>query len=135
MKIQDYLHYYIGQEIYWHLHDGGTEILTAEVYNTICYDGLYKEMQLLLRPLLDMQVHEARELIEIGYSGYSDILINETHEYGIRFKVEYNNKGRYWDKQENYRDLNALQFHYLLSKGFDIFNLIPEGLAIDKTKS
>jgi hypothetical protein len=29
--------------------------------------------------------------------------------------------------------LNAAQFHYLLSKGFDLFGLIPAGLAIDAT--
>jgi hypothetical protein len=28
----------------------------------------------------------------------------------------------------------AEQFQYLLSKSFDLFNLIPEGLAIEKTK-
>lgn len=38
-------------------------------------------------------------------------------------------------EKSSYRDIKEMcqpwELHYLLSKGFDIFNLIPEGLAID----
>ena len=128
-KIEDYLHYYIGCFAIYAGH-GKEEIITitgintaTENYSPKIYfdfyehdgsdsDGIYWLKKLILRPLSSMTEDEFNELEkQIGFS--DDTIFDE-------------NTWRYFDGT-----LLPEQFHYLLSKGFDLFGLIESGLAID----
>ena len=129
---------------------GKTEVADwfAEVYP--------EEIQLLLRPLSDMTEDEARELFvvkdqhqKIDFK-WTRITLEKypTSKFETAMKFEpgwrVNAAYRYPDdpngKERGMIGTLSLgifspsQFTLLLSKGFDLFNLIPEGLAIDRTK-
>lgn len=70
------------------------------------------EIKLLLRPLSSMTADELKECnIEMGQI----LLAQFPKDGGLKFFA-------------------PKQFQHLLSKGFDLFSLIPEGKAIDSTK-
>lgn len=75
------------------------------------------ECVLVLRPLSDMTEDELQECGNMIYDFSNDPELNN-------FK---------WKDFEI--GLAPEQFVYLLSKGFDLFGLIPSGLAIDNTKN
>lgn len=151
--IKDYLHFYLPAGIgvyvfpdesitngfldrYKQLYPSGeyAPVLTSKNYNHFLKSG-YKPV---LRPLSDMTEEEAREVVllrsPIGSVKDSDsIVIVESMADGKRIKWHFAgvpNIPRFVNTDE----LNPRQFILLLSKGFDLFNLITEGLAIDKTK-
>jgi hypothetical protein len=115
-KIEDYLHLYIGQKC---LVDGthgrlnsvssidGTAIVTFGI-NGPEQDNTFfiDDVQLILRPLADMKEEEFKEL-----------LWNPAYIHSARI--------------ESY---TPKEFLYLLKQGLDLFELIPNNLAIDKTK-
>ena len=118
--IKDYLHLYLGCEI---LTGTGNvtliavqkEVIPCTNFRIIVLNGNVvhevsgRDFKPLLRPLSDMTEDEDDKIDSLMPSPSYRDNINEN----------------YW---------NVKQFLYLLSKGFDLFNLIPEGLAIDKTK-
>lgn len=114
--IKDYLNLYLGCEVYAPaaydkevfldgvFKDGFW--LNSEFYQ---YDGATaKSLQLILRPLSDMTEEEHQHMMKLHFEADSKLLpwFSDTYFECVR---------------------------YLLSKHFDLFNLIPEGLAIDKT--
>jgi len=118
--IKDYLPYYIGQEVVYLSNGEGilSEISIDSTYGMLCSVKLkggknqhlqttVDKIKLRLRPLSDMTEEE------------SDIVLS------------------YDDDNNEFPDSitnAAAAFHYLLKQGFDLFGLIPDGLAIDKTK-
>ena len=72
------------------------------------YDG--DRFKLILRPLSDTTEEERKEIANI----------KNLTAIGVKGTVTRN-------------ELNAMVTVYLLKQGFDLFNLITEGLAIDKT--
>lgn len=110
-KISDYLHLYLGAEIYYpetkeistscwtHILDLATSKKRGEEWNP--------SFILVLRSLSDM-TEEDYAFINDGYNNS-----NKHSRYG----------SYYWESE---------QTRYLLSKHFDLFDLIPSGLAIDK---
>jgi hypothetical protein len=100
-----------------------------------------QQIKLLLRPLSDLTEKEAIELIALKfdhYKHYEGIRIegeSETEAGAIYFtgvtETHYNRV----PCTQYFSCLNAEQYKYLLSEHhhFDLFGLIPNGLAIDNT--
>lgn len=115
MTTQDYLHLYIGQECKTIYGDIGTlvwynflETSVAVNVGLMGYDYLFldgSQITLILRPLSDMTEDEEAKWIEIMV---------------LR-------------RRKSIQGTEAERTAYLLSSGFDLFNLIESGLAIDKT--
>lgn len=111
-KVEDYIHLYLGCECYDTFRKV-TGILTAIFKNSVRIDNGYGQWHIstikpILRRLETMTEEEANEL-------------------DWRFPVEE-------DANIVIKNLNPDEFLYLLKQGFDLFNLIEEGLAIDKSK-
>lgn len=111
MEIKDYLHLYIGQKV-WTAHkalnNGEPQALTITINNLHEILHKYEDSKLILRPLSDMTEEEKSESMRIYYT----------------------------DKIELLAIMDVAHFElcrYLLKQGLDLFNLIPAGLAIDKT--
>lgn len=143
MNIKDYLHYYIGQKYrtkYVDL-DGPNHwlILTAKRLDKL--DDLSIEwVQLALRKLEDMTDQEAFDLCEFQWPVEVTKYIRAQRGVVVEFRrkhsdPEMNNADGYtYSAKAINWGLNhwtTYQFHYLLSRGFDLFGLIPAGLAID----
>lgn len=111
-EIKDYLHLYL-----WCM-------LKTEFGQSVLYaDNIYRAKNLnwkpILRPLSDITEEEEFEMTEItglfiGSGFIKAIKENSKYVIDVRNSFEVT--------------------RYLLSKHFDLFNLIEEGLAIDKTK-
>lgn len=115
-EIKDYLHLYLGCECL-------ANVPNIEVKQWLIIDGdfigykgknYFTNIQPILRKLSDMTEEEMNECGNLIYDFSDDEELNRWKWSDFDFGC-------------------AEQFHYLLSKHFDLFNLIPEGLAIDKT--
>lgn len=110
-KIEDCLHYYLGQKVLINNRKLENVIDTLTYINHLgdCggneYEWLAKDCQLILRKLEDMTEEEEEE-----YTKTVD-------EWNFGFKR--NMLGA------------ATSTHFLLSRGFDLFKLIESGLSID----
>ena len=116
-------------------------------------------IKLILRPLSDITEEEISDLYillefdkEISERQYPElhktggkkitkeddcVIIENDNDWGIEVRI--NKYGQALttckDNREDYSgEEQAVIFKYLLSKGFDLFNLIEQNLAIDKTK-
>ena len=96
------------------------------MFGTEAYRASYSDNQdkifplLLLRPLSDLTEDEGFELSDtMGFFTPDNFItaIKSGSKYVMDFRLSF--------------ELTQ----YLLKQGFDLFNLIPEGLAIDKTKN
>jgi hypothetical protein len=101
------------------------------------HEWYIEETKPILRPLSDMTEQEAWEFVG-GKSDhlYDDLKIDKIDKTGISISYVINAGDEGSFPQSHKFDFFALgpeQFKHLLSRGFDLFNLIPEGLAIDKT--
>lgn len=105
-KIEDYLHLYLGCEFQW---AGKYNYkLTAFWLSQILKNPDINNIKPILRPLSDMIKKELDEVSEIWIHMSSD-------------------------KNNSAMQCYAASVKYYLSKHFDLFGLIPEGLAIDAT--
>lgn len=103
MNSKDYLKYYIGQNCIVDSNED-PQLITAYM---IYVQGRYTSIKPILKPLIDM---EEKTAIELGFKGELDFLENAMNE----------------------TDWTPKQFHTLISNGYDVFNLIPQHLAISK---
>lgn len=127
-KFKDVAHLYIGCEVVSvgkkpgtkHYQLIGITIGGGLVFKTIP-EGfsivLASDWKPLLRPLDSMTEEDKKE---VGFDAYHML----RNEHGDRV-IPSKEKGFVWA---------AKQTAYLLSKGYDLFSLIPNGEAIDKTK-
>lgn len=110
------------------------------------YKYFYSDVKLILRNLSDMTEEEMLEFVLLRFEGrdIAERLIKRvTKRSEVQQHVNFGTGIPYaaWghsDKIEmvgtiSANELGAEGFRYLLSCGFDLFNLIPDGLAIDKT--
>jgi len=133
---KSYLHIYLGCKIRM-LHKATNELsspkeLTPNVLSQILmYDGgVNFAYQLLLRPLSDMTEEEAAEVWRLF--GWNERIKNfQERMMNIIWEFEPPNEEiePYWEYGQWKYLLNALP--YLLSRGFDLFRLIEDGLAIN----
>ena len=115
-NIKDYLHLYLGCEVVYPSLNGDLKgIITHKLLSDIIVPhGLLKP---LLRPLADMSGEEIKEyeaMVEVA-KDYGGLKVNTWSE---SFVCEL-----------------AEQTRWLLSKHFDLFSLIPSGLALEKQNS
>jgi hypothetical protein len=109
MKLQDYIHYYIGCPCIFYTADDDP----AGYHTTIDYDTIKNwlanqeetDLKPLLRRLEDMTEEERTEIFGKDVHWYNPFDANDA--------------------------CDIQQWHKLLQKGFDLFGLIDAGLAID----
>lgn len=158
-QLKDYLHLYLDAQI--RMLDKATGewskpiTLNSNVLNNILmYDGgVNFSYQLLLRPLSDMTGKEAIEFCK-AYSpdAFGDYrfskwvatreednccynVTNEKSDMSFNVDIEKMHVKVYEGGEDTYPGIeNHTYFLEYLKNGFDIFDLIPYGLAIDKTK-
>ncbi len=120
-KIEDYLPYYIGQEVKG---NEGTMTYTLSSVNVKWVGCMFQDKyghvmwlhdgwKLVLRPLSDM-TKEEREI----FGWQEDWIFEDKSDPNQPLKTTF----LVWE------------FIDLLKMGFDLFGLIPTGLAVDKTK-
>jgi hypothetical protein len=126
----------------------GDYALAAKRYEPIGSEGVTDDgfdmpggVKLILRQLNSMTEEEAVELVRLVVHEEEFVDVEtHTNPYFEDIIVEW---GRRSDDDEAENKFNATsertwsadQFHYLLKCGFDLFNLIDAGLAIDKNKT
>lgn len=109
-KIEDYLHFYLGCECYQRDEEGGEvtigKLIEIGVHKAVLAGTLcdYEFVSWEVKPML-------RSLMDMTDAEKSEIKVFYHDEMG-----------------------QADRTRYLLSKHFDLFGLIPAGLAIDKTQ-
>ena len=151
-KIEDYLCYYIGQEVSHPsdkapfklvgITEHGMPRITGDfsggTHNVSQTGTVYiSDIKLRLRPLSDMAREEA-EFVNCG----SIISDEELKEYGYYNEFSDGCPAYQYLRYEDYGSTqtladaigNPVSWDYLLKQGFDLFDLIPAGLAVDKTK-
>lgn len=131
MNIKDYLKYYIGQKCALDDGDGVRTSFTLTAYNYNYYREWHDILKPYLRPLSSMTEEEAKELSKFvcpeqdwgemvsGLNRFGDLVVR----WGVG-SLDYFNASaeKCWTSD---------QFHYLLSRGFDLFSLIENNLALD----
>lgn len=137
MDLKDYLHYYLGcraqaapyggqpkRQEYGKLAGIGIRDVVNIKFDTwqSIADVSISGVKPILRRLEDMTEEEARDFLKHSIPGA---------EY-----ITHNEHAVIWQSQGSRADIAFLfgppaGFHYLLSKGFDLFGLIGAGLAID----
>jgi len=127
-ELKDYLPLYIGQKV-WTRHDalnnGDFQALTVSINNLFEMLYKYKDSKLILRELSDMTEEEQRELGRIALPECEDAITNILHTQAVE------SKGRSKDGRIIMDNYTPEMVAWLLSKGFDLFGLIPAGLAVD----
>ena len=139
-KIEDYLHLYYGAEfrITWVANTrrpyryAPSFISAGNIYRILkCIsDPKYYSFKMFLRPLSDMTEEEMKEIVLINYNMRNTLQTANL----IGYKIQFIGSGFKSEGEIDLLNCNAETFKYLLSKSFDLFNLIESGLAIDKTK-
>jgi hypothetical protein len=141
--IKDYLHLYLSQQFVVRGGKVGRIVSVGENGSIIVYpDGdqrgnfiINEVLKPVLRTLSSMTIEEGKEIVmlrsPIGSIVTKDkIVINYILDIHISWYFTGVPNITRWVR---FDELSPSQFIYLLSKGFDLFNLIPEGLAIDST--
>jgi len=116
-KIEDYLHLYLGCDVKWGADtvrlidtDGVNCNVHGEFIGTTKCNTSIKNISPILRPLSSMTIDEKKankDFMAIG------------EKFDLHFFEEIVDAAKY--------------YHWLLSKHFDLFGLIEDGLAIDAT--
>jgi hypothetical protein len=116
-KIKDYLHFYLDCDCFLSFSEDGDpdKRFRLTYYNLNYYRQWLDDILPVLRPLSDMTYDERQECGNMIYDFSDDPELND-HQW-----------------QDFEIGLAPEQFHWLLSKNFDLFGLIESGLAIDAT--
>lgn len=135
--IKDYLHLYLGCDIdnnvqgqYVHPY-GCVKIdeLTPENYATVM--GVMNNEERNFKKFGDDKIHYCKPILR----PLSDMTEEEFLEFKVLADEDFDKMIRIPSVAIKTRISHKFEAtRFLLSKGFDLFNLIPEGLAIDKTK-
>lgn len=138
-NIEDYLHLYLDSEaLYSICFVDDREAWTApcrlftDRYFSYRNDMSVDGFRLYLRPLSDMTEEEAKEFCRL--EGWGENLENiVVTDDAIDFKRVIGDRSEACISR--FTRCRPEMFRWLLSHGFDLFELIDAGLAIDKTKS
>lgn len=133
--IKDYLHLYLGCEFVskwpgWQAENDPFILCPADLER-----GKFEYIKPILRPLSSMTEEETEQYLRLkhnAYSGEYEIKISDAGFWWLFKGISTDQKFKFFG--EILDESNAEQFQYLLSKSFDLFGLIEDGLAIDKTK-
>lgn len=143
-NIKDYLHLYLGCECLGN--DGKPYTLKPSHFPSNWKEGINGHKP-ILRPLSDMTEEEFSEcvLLHFGIENRDVVFgtINKIERYSEpKMLTNFGTALPYRCSKDGIHvmtgtlstnSLNPQQFKYMLSKHFDLFGLIPDGLAIDKT--
>lgn len=141
-ELKEVLHLYLGCEVVfngvewtmWRISKYYCDLLGADGHSKNCIHR--HEAKPILRHLSDMTEEEAIELaklseyephfrdVKVERNQYNDFIV--TWQGAAEGREVFNATGEMFYCAE--------QFQYLLAKGFDLFNLIETGQAIDKSK-
>ncbi len=141
--ISNYLHLYLGQEGMTikpyteekvriiEVHQGGFMRVVGKYSPAVMSTNFIK---LILRPLSDMKEEEFEEFRTI--TGYPSHTATFEGAEGTLIKYRYGNKStvKGFKTSINTKSMRPEMFLYLISRGYDLFSLIQENLAVDKTK-
>lgn len=158
MKLQDYLHYYLGCPCIYYMADddpaGYHAALDYDLIKNWLANQEETDIKLQLRQLEDMTEEEAIAIARLCFfdrdKGYPDrdfkarktsigTILPSAYEvridndwYDEVIKIGFNT-GNIWRCNGSTEHLHnqSKVFHYLLQQHFDLFGLIPAGLAID----
>lgn len=145
-NIQDYLHLYSGCEVdtpdglrkMWcynplfdllYVETKPTDIAPSRAYFTYHF----QKIKPILRPLTSMTEEELLEQEIIVKKFYPDFEIDEEMRKNALHRIKETGASAMLFDEETSPFLIFEITRYLLFKSFDLFNLIPEGLAIDST--
>jgi hypothetical protein len=119
-NIKDYLHLYLGCKVREVMSLGYDEYTLTKL--GLAYHAIHQGNKIfpILRPLSDMTEEEKNELLQVDRE-YTSANILPNIPLGRLLVLHYTER-------------QAQITRYLLSKHFDLFGLIPTGLAIDATK-
>ncbi len=130
-------HLYLGCEVVIvdGIRDNNTDTLTYMNILGDCGGNQYEWLISNCRPILyrleDITDKDAIELVSL----WSDIFLNvekkDVRYQKLNFDFNYASSRRVRTEQVDFRKLNSDQFLFLLSKHYDLFNLIDNGHAID----
>ena len=131
MKIADYLKYYIGAPCSFGSEANGWIAVLDDVGGcSVKLNGVPKleyvsqdDVRPILRKLKDMTEEDAKGLLSLINPS---AIYNSHNELAVYYSAPGVSSG-YYPFDYGY----PKQFHYLLSRGYDIFGLIPAGIAID----
>lgn len=131
-QLKDYLHFYLGCKFLYkidpHEWSKPMELTTAQLeLSHRLKDDPECHYKLLLRPLSSMTEEEAKEYAGLFFVD-CDLSLVKFYNLGHCIAIRYYDAFLHLPSQ-----YEPKQFQYLLSKGFDLFGLIDEGLAIDVT--
>lgn len=144
-KIEDYLPYYIGQDI--QTSDGSILKIASVHYGgwvnasgfladgkQRVLKGYLSDEKLRLRPLSSMTKEEAKEVVNRQFKSWNAPIYERHSTLCIDVKFPAHEPNKFTYTQIDFDRLSPSAMHYLRKQGFDLFGLIPEGLAVDKTK-
>lgn len=136
-SIKDYLHFYLGQKCKGNegtmiytlatVHKYGQGSVLIDEYGNVCVGIEFKP---ILRPLSSMTEVEAKDLAHT----YTGLKITYVRIQDGQVIFNYLEGDQVHENVLDVEIVNPDSFRYLLSKGFDLFGLIHDELAIDKTK-
>lgn len=154
MEIKDYLKYYIGcQCLITKINvrsrqlieeEGSIFIISTDILHSVLLGNI--EAKPFLRNLKDMEFEDQRQLLIIYWNQYPGIetCVFKIHDKEVKKYIKhgtgvgyslFSNIGEHKITGTlSYSNFSPEQFHYLLSRGYDLFQLIPAGLAIDKNE-
>lgn len=141
IKPQDYIHFYIGQDVTICEYEGApfTCKLTGLVTERTDHESMIR-IQCFIPD--EQEPHDGHiawydlnELVDIHLRKLSDMTEEEGVEiFGNEYGGDSPNVSEIIERSKPYEiHFSSTQFNLLLSNGFDLFGLIPAGLAIDKT--
>jgi len=134
--IKDYLHLYLGCDVEADSLSDNTKRfvykLTPSRLRSILEYNNYDNSKPILRNLSDMTKDEIIHFFLLKGLDYSKVT-NRTSIMDNFIQIEYKCAGELLSDYQVATFLNPEQTKYLLEKHFDLFGLINDGLAIDKT--
>lgn len=155
-ELKDYLHLYLGCQIRFHSNLTETwgiwnKMSCSDIQLAVAHIGFGEKCQIQLRPLSDMTEEERKELWEFvfnrkfGENGTEYlrdhlpiptgrtrwVLTSGVERLGIQFngRIWYDSDLQHW----NFSQHEVTR--WLLSRSFDLFDLIESGLAINKNNA
>lgn len=127
-KIEDYLKYYLGTGVDCEAGNPDAVVVSAEM--AWLHQDRYKWVKPILRPLSSMTGEEASEIWKI--LGWNERIPKEHRAEDILREFD-TIEGEHGEGQNASWKYLVEILPYILSRGFDLFGLIEEGLAIDST--
>lgn len=132
-NIDDYIHLYLGCNAYWQI-QGVKSTYAAPIDYSMLENADW--IKPVLRPLHDMTMQEAEPVASMAFT---DALSKEEKGKIGKAFIEYNfSNAPLFSGGKMYHDISEIEIsmmpeitRYLLTKGFDLFGLIEEGLAVN----